>query len=223
MSTPSRIEIDRAVSQLSTGPRTVAAKKYLPLNALRHGLTGQIVVMPADDLAAYQSHVKSFTDEYQPQGATEAHLVQALADTAWRLNRAASLEANLLSLGIMGVSPAAGAPSEVCDAMAIAASLESQSKALATLSMHTQRLSRQFERTVAQLRDLQQARQAEAKQELDTLVDILEMQESTGKTYDPAPDGFVFSETQINAAIRARNRERLALKAHSHRHQTAAA
>ena len=80
------------------------------------------------------------------------------------------------------------------------------------MSIHTQRLSRQFERTVAQLRDLQQARRAKEKQELDTLLDILEIHESTGKTYDPSLDGFVFSEAQINAAIRTRNRERVALK-----------
>jgi len=37
--------------------------------------------MPSEDLAAYQRHVKSFTDEYHPLGATDAHLVQSLADT----------------------------------------------------------------------------------------------------------------------------------------------
>ncbi len=56
--------------------------------------------MPTEDLDAYQSHLKSFADEYQPIGATEQHLVQALADAAWRLNRVASLETNLLTLGM---------------------------------------------------------------------------------------------------------------------------
>jgi len=60
--------------------------------------------MPTEDLAAYQLHVKSFTDEYHPQGATEAHLVQSLADTAWRLNRVAALETNVLTLGVAGSS-----------------------------------------------------------------------------------------------------------------------
>jgi hypothetical protein len=68
------------------------------LNALRHGLTGQLVVMPTEDLQAYQRHLTSFTDEYRPKGATESHLVPALADTSWRLNRVAALEANLLTL-----------------------------------------------------------------------------------------------------------------------------
>jgi cysteinyl-tRNA synthetase len=215
MSTPSRIEINRANSQHSTGPKTEAGKKQSSLNALRHGLTGQIVVMPTEDLEAYQSHLNSFTDEYHPQGATESHLVQALADTSWRLNRVAALETNLLSLGAVG--------DPLADAMSIVAALESQSKALANLSMHSQRLSRQFERTVAQLRDLQKTRRAQEKHDLNDLLDIIEMVESTGETYDPSADGFVFSESQINERALARTRERLAEEAYEHRCESDAA
>jgi hypothetical protein len=216
MSTPHRTEINRANSQHSTGPKTESGKKRSSLNALRHGLTGQIVVMPAEDLAAYQSHVKSFTDEYHPQGATEAHLVQALADTSWRLNRVAAQETNLLSLGLAHPT-AIDAPRPIQDAMSIAAALESQSKALANLSMHSQRLSRQFERTVTQLRDLQQTRRAQEKKALNDLLDVLEMYEAKGEPYNPSEDGFVFSEQQINESIQARNRERLIDQAWKHR------
>jgi hypothetical protein len=202
-------EINLANSQPSTGPNTDAGKKQSSLNALRHGLTGQIVVMPAEDLQAYQLHLKSFTDEYQPQGATEAHLVQALADASWRLNRVAALETNVLALGIGNADPIQGA-------LAIAAALESQSKALSNLSMHSQRLSRQFERTVAQLRDLQQTRRERETHELDDLLDIIEMHQSTGETYNPSADGFVFSAAQIAAATRTRRRERLALEAYNY-------
>src|SRR6202042_2156541 len=135
---------------------------------LRHGLTGQIVVMPTEDLAAYQQHLKSFTDELAPKGVIESNLVQALADTTWRLNRVAALETNLLTLGIANApSPITDAPGQVQDAFAIVAALESQSKALSNLSLHSQRLSRQFERTVIQLRDLQKARIAQEANELD--------------------------------------------------------
>jgi len=222
MSTPHRTEINRANAQHSTGPKTEAGKKQSSLNALRHGLTGQIVVMPTEDLNAYQSHLKSFDDEYHPQGATEANLVQALADCSWRLNRVAALETNLLTLGIAGGNPLPDAPPQIQDAMSIASALESQSKALSNLSMHSQRLSRQFERTVAQLRDLQKSRRAQEKQELDSLVDIIEMHESIGVTYDPSADGFVFSPAQIDAAHRTRSRERLASEAYGHRCQSAA-
>jgi hypothetical protein len=226
MSTPHRAEIDRAEvnranSQHSTGPKTEAGKKQSSLNALRHGLTGQIVVMPNEDLQAYQSHLKSFTDEYPPQGATEANLVQALADASWRLNRVAALETNLLTLGLAGAAPLASAPQQVQDALAIAAALESRSKALANLSMHTQRLSRQFERTVILLRELQKIRRIEDKKESEKLVDIMEMCESKGETYNPSEDGFVLSTAQIDAALLARHRERRASEAY-HYHAAAA-
>ena len=89
--------------------------------------------------------------------------------------------------------------------------------------MHSQRLSRQFERTVMQLRDLQETRRAQEKHDLNNLLDIMEMIESTGETYDPSADGFVFSEPQIAAAMRTRTRERLAEEAYEHRSESAAA
>ena len=195
-----RTEINRANSKHSTGPKTKAGKTRSSLNALRHGLTSQIVVMPNEDLEAYQSNLKSFTDEYSPKGATEAQLVQALADASWRLNRVAALEATLLTL--------AADPGQTAGAMALLAAIESQSKALANLSLHSQRLSRQFEKTVAQLRDLQKTRQAHESKEMDDLLDIMEMYEEKGQIYDPSEDGFVFTQTQLHRAIRARNRER---------------
>jgi cysteinyl-tRNA synthetase len=151
--------------------------------------------MPTEDLQAYQRHLDSRTGEYDPQGATESLLVQALADVSWRLNRVAALETNLLTLTY--------APAGLVSAIA------AQSKALANLSLHSQRLSRQFERTVAQLRELQQTRQAQEKLDVDNFLDVVEMFESKGETYDPSDDGFVFSQSQINQAIYARNRERL--------------
>jgi hypothetical protein len=214
---PIRTEINRANAQRSTGPKTAEGKKHSSLNALRHGLTGQIVVMPTEDLAAYQLHLKSFTDEYNPEGATEANLVQALADTSWRLNRVAALETNLLTLGVASqLNPFSDSPQQVQDAFSIVAALESQSKALANLSMHSQRLSRQFERTVALLRDLQKARRAKEEYDLDNFLDVVEMYEDKGETYDPSEDGFVFSEQQINDAILRRNRGRLIEEALEH-------
>ena len=194
MSTPHRNEINRANAQYSTGPKTAEGKQKSSLNALRHGLTGQIVVMPSEDLEAYRSHLKSFTDEYSPKGATESNLVQALADTSWRLNRVAALETNLLTQD---------------------ATPESQSKALSNLSLHSQRLSRQFERTVLQLRDLQEIRRTQEKNDVNDLLDILEMYESAGEPYDPSEDGFVFSDQQIDDAMRARNRKYLAEEAYT--------
>jgi hypothetical protein len=179
--------------------------------------------MPTEDLAAYQLHLNRYTAEYHPQGATEADLVQIVADTSWRLNRVAALETNLLSLALVGdLSPLPGAPQQVQDALSIVAALDSQSKALSILSVHSQRLSRQLERTIAQLHNLQKIRRLQEKHELNDLLDIIQMHESEGKTYDHSADGFVFSTTQIEAARRTRNRERLASEAYEYHCETAA-
>jgi hypothetical protein len=212
MTSSEHADINRANAAHSTGPRTEEGKKKSSLNALRHGLTGQIVVMPADDLQAYRRHLETFTNEYHPAGATEEHLTQSLADTSWRLNRVAALESNLLSLG-MGNSD-----DPIQNAMDIAQALESQTKALANLSMHTQRLSRQFERTVNQLRELQKVRKEQERIDLNDLLDIMKMHKAKGQPFNPAEVGFVFSDQQIQAHARSRRRATLAREAFSFVH-----
>jgi hypothetical protein len=111
---------------------------------------------------------------------------------------------------------------QIQDAMAIVAALENQSKAFANLSLHSQRLSRQFERTVVQLRELQRLRRYKEEDQLDDLLDVIEMHESKGETYRPSDDGFVFSPRQIHETTRARNRKRLIKEARQHRYEAAA-
>jgi hypothetical protein len=202
-------EINRENSQHSTGPKTEEGKRKSSLNALRHGLTGQIVVMPSEDLEAYRRHVAAFKTDLSPKGSLEDHLVQSLADTAWRLNRVAALETNLLTLGITHPSD------PIHDALAIAAALQSQTKALSNLSMHSQRLSRQFERTVNQLREIQNQRREQETRALNQALDLLETAEKNHQSYDPSKDGFVFSKPEIAAALHLRNRARRAQKASS--------
>ena len=205
MSTP---ETNRANAQHSTGPRTQEGKQRSSLNALRHGLTGQIVVMPTEDLEAYRAHVQAFVDDRKPKGPIESHLVQSLADTAWRLNRVAALEANLLTLAAAREpNPCDDAPGQIQQALAIASALEVHAKAFSNLSLHSQRLSRQFERTVAQLAELQKARRWKEDRELEKFLQVLDMYEEKGQPYNPADDGFVFTEAEIAQARQARTRE----------------
>ena len=61
-------------------PLCAPKKTRASLNALRHALTGQTVVLPADDLAAYQRSCAEFHAELKPNGLLETKLVQAIAD-----------------------------------------------------------------------------------------------------------------------------------------------
>src|SRR5580658_1812954 len=129
-----RARANRANATLSTGPRTAAGKQRSSQNALTHGLTSRSPVLAPEDPAAYQLHCRQFFDEYQPATPTESQLTQEIADTAWRLNRIPLLEAALLDRAANPPTEQAAIDFDIVDAH----------RALATLGMHYQRLSRQF-------------------------------------------------------------------------------
>ena len=188
-----RAEINRRNAQYSTGPRTPEGKRRSSLNALRHGLTSHVVVMTTEDHEAYEAHLRAFASEYQPKGATETQLVQSLADAAWRLNRVSALETNLLTLGVLHEDLWHHETTyEMREALGVANVLDSHTKALSTLSLHGQRLSRQFEKTLALLQKLQSERLA--KKPAPTQVNRIKDQ-----THDVPrrhqPNGFVFSKS----------------------------
>jgi hypothetical protein len=213
-----RAVVNRANAEHSTGPRTDAGKQRSSLNALRHGLTGHVIVLPSEDHAAYQAHTSRFFDDLQPQGALEQQLVQSIADTSWRLNRVAALETNLLTLGMTEQAAAINtAEPQVHAALATAASLREQARALSNLSMHEHRLSRQFERALNQLREIQSERREKEEKKLQKAAELLEMDQDAGLPYNPTEDGFVFSNDEIHTFIRRRDRRRDAFTADAQR------
>ncbi len=210
-----RAETNRANAQHSTGPRTESGKQRSSLNALRHGLTGHVIVLPSEDHAAYEKHTSRLFQDLQPKGALEQQLVQSLGDTSWRINRVAALETNLLALGIHEQSEKIDtAHPEAHAALAMAASIREQTRALANLSMHENRLSRQFERTLKQLREIQAERRAKEKDQLEKAARLLALHQEEGLPYDPAEDGFVFSNDEIETSIRRTHRLREATNAY---------
>jgi hypothetical protein len=173
----------------STGPRTAAGKQRSSQNALTHGLTSRSPVLAAEDPAAYQRHCSQFFDEYQPATPTETQLTQELVDTAWRINRIPALEAALLDRAANPPTDQAAIDFDIVDAH----------RALATLGMHYQRLSRQFQKTVENLREIQFERRREQERELKRAAALLELHKHKGTDYEPAQDGFVFSKDQVEA------------------------
>jgi len=213
-----RTIVNQANSQHSTGPRTAAGKQRSSLNALRHGLTGHVIVLPSEDHAAYQAHAQRFLADLQPKGALETQLVQSLADTSWRLNRVAALETNLLTLGMTDHSAAIHTSEpEVHAALATAAALRDQVRALSNLSMHEHRLSRQFERALNQLREIQAERREQEDAQLQKAAELLQMDQGAGLSFEPTEDGFVFSNDEIETFIRRRDRRRQAWHADAQR------
>ena len=184
-----RTRANRANALLSTGPRTAAGKQRSSQNALSHGLTSRSPVLATEDPAAYQLHSRQFSDEYQPATPTETQLTQELADTSWRLNRIPALEAALLDRAASPPTDQAAIDFDIVDAH----------RALATLGMHSQRLSRQFQKTLDMLREIQADRAERQRRELKDAAALLELHKHKGVPWQPADHGFVFSKDQVEA------------------------
>ena len=197
-----RSAVNKANAQHSTGPRTAAGKQRSSLNALRHGLTGQTVVLPTEDQSAYQRHSHAFLDEYRPKGATETQLVQSLLDTSWQLNRASAVETNLFSLGITEMEDRIRATHpEAETALAMALVYREHNRAFANIGIYRQRLAREFERTLILLRQIQAERRQNEERQLDNAAKILKMHQDANLPYQPSDDGFVFSKAEIETYI----------------------
>jgi hypothetical protein len=99
MSSAAQTAANRANSQQSTGPKTEAGKAISSHNAVKSALTGQTVLLPTDDVPAYQLLVQTLIDLHRPITYEEKILVQSLADTEWRLLRIPTLESGIYALG----------------------------------------------------------------------------------------------------------------------------
>jgi hypothetical protein len=137
----------------ATGPKTPEGKAISSKNALKTGLTGRSVLLPSDDPDVFEEHVKAYFDEYKPQGLRERELVQSLAETRWRLNRSFALEAALFSQ-VSNAENAEEGPSAAANVQ----NLIKFEKTLKNLHLQEARLNRRFDKDLAELRALQEAR-----------------------------------------------------------------
>jgi len=188
-----RADINRLNAQQSTGPRTEEGKARSAMNALTHGLSAVDPVLPDEDRAAFENLVQDFIDEYRPQTASETRLARELASISWRLDRIPGLEAALLSSAIDPVQ------------------LE---KSIRTISGHGHRLHRQLFQTMYRLRALQDERRAQHERDLTDCAAVYKHHQSNGLPYQPADDGFVFSNHEIEAFLARKTREGMSKQEH---------
>jgi hypothetical protein len=198
-----QMEANRRNAQQSTGPRTDAGKKTSSLNALRHGLTSRIVVLPTEDLSAYRDFSKEFLLSLEPETFPERQFAQTIIDTQWRLNRVRALEDGMLALGHFGkesqLDP--GHP-QIHAALTQAAVFRDHSQAFVNLSMHEQRLYRMLKDATKSLDALKAARIAARQADLDHARELYNLNKMQGVPYEPPTSGFVFKPDEIDAECR---------------------
>ena len=191
MTSEPQLTANRANAQLSTGPRSPEGKAKVSHNALKTGLTGRTVLLPSDDVAAYQEHVARLFRQFAPETDEEKdepavlseaktqiedepavlseaktqirRLVQSLADTQWRLDRIPALETGIYAIGRREFAGHFADETEetVRRAMIEAQILLTYRRDLNNLSTQEARL--QYEKDEAELKRLLAEREAAAK------------------------------------------------------------
>ena len=91
-------EINRANAQKSTGPRSIPGKQRSRMNAVKHNLSGQNLILQESEVEAYNRMSTSMFNDLKPKSEPEHQIAQKIIDTNFRLNRLTAIENNLLSL-----------------------------------------------------------------------------------------------------------------------------
>src|ERR1022692_3845955 len=202
MTSEKQIDANRRNALLSTGAKTEAGHNRSRMNALRHGLTGQVTTMSDEDRAAHDKLSKALIQSLAPEGAMEIQLAQRIATDSWRLNRASAIEDNIFALGqLQNGGQACPDVPQIDAALTTAHVFTLESKQLQLLTLYEQRINRSLQKNLAILQSLQTARKADHEAAMKEASVLLKLSEMKGLEYDPAKDGFVFANDQIHAAI----------------------
>jgi hypothetical protein len=74
------------------GPKTVAGKARIALNALTHGVTSARLVVPGERREDWAAHCRGALEALAPVGPVEAALAERVASALWRLDRVTAYE-----------------------------------------------------------------------------------------------------------------------------------
>jgi hypothetical protein len=97
MASKKQIQANRQNALKSTGPKTPEGKTTARLNATKHGLLSQEVLLPGEDEAALKELDERLRAELQPVGEMESLLVERIIDATWRLRRLSRVEAGIFT------------------------------------------------------------------------------------------------------------------------------
>jgi hypothetical protein len=195
MSSQAQIAANQANAQLSSGPKTQEGKAKSSLNALKTGLTGHTVLLPTDDADLYEANLLHHVAELAPVSEKETALVQALADTEWRLARIPGLEYGIYALARIEFDRKFDdQPAGLIQSYTFIA----YQKQLNNLSVQESRLNRQLLKIIAELADLQRQRRQEEQMKLTEAARQYIAANQAKKPFDHKQFGSEFSMDQID-------------------------
>jgi hypothetical protein len=102
MTSEKQAQANRRNALKSTGPKTPEGKAAVRLNANKHGLRSQEVLLPGEDEEALKELDENLRTELQPLGELENLLVDGIIAAHWRLRRLRRVEAGIFAWELYG-------------------------------------------------------------------------------------------------------------------------
>ena len=134
-------------------------------NGFKHPFTGRATVMTEDDRREHIFTVREFVRELDPRGYLEIRLTRTLAIDNWRLDRLKAVEENLFAFeSFAAEARTSNEHPQVHHALSQALAFSTQAKALNTLSLDEQRLTRIIHQNLNLLLKLQAQRKKHENQ-----------------------------------------------------------
>jgi hypothetical protein len=176
MATKTQLEANRANARRSSGPKTPAGKARSSMNAVKHGLTAETIVIGDEDPAQFELLRKAFEERFDPQSVIERELVERLAGIFWRIRRIPRLEAAIIEIRRNEISyldlPKETTSTE-CDVITALALTDDGRyyNTLGKLTRHEAALMNQLTKTLQMLHFIQGERPAEDATVIEIIAD----------------------------------------------------
>ncbi len=87
MVSEAQIAANRRNAMKSCGPKTESGRNIARMNALKHGLTASIAMLPEEDGAEYEAQRADFFEKYKPRNGLEVVQVERSFYLWWQLGR----------------------------------------------------------------------------------------------------------------------------------------
>ena len=104
--TPAQQEASRQNGSKSRGPITDIGQQRSRMNALKHGLCADSVLLPGEDETECQELIEQYEQHYRPVTSLELARVREMALCDWRLRRTTEIECGLLGLALLDAQEA---------------------------------------------------------------------------------------------------------------------
>jgi hypothetical protein len=177
MTSARKAEANRQNALKGTGPKTIEGKTAIRLNAVKHGLLAEEILLPGEDEDALRKLGERLRAELQPVGELENMFVDRIISAHWRLRRLGRVEAGIFTYKYYGTLSDTREMEGMQEANTTTlghAFVEDaiETNAFSKLSRYETAIERSLLKALHELQRLQAARQAEGTLPPPVAVDV---------------------------------------------------